>query len=212
MANVLSYRIALIRKSFGLSQKDFGEKIGLTGSYISALELNKRTELSSSATKLISRVFNCSLEWLENGTCDLLLCRTIQREVSGNFDLIPVVVKKLNITEDFLNKIMECSITPSSAFVDKLREIGFQIDLENEKKTQEVLEKTEPGHGLPHYKKTFITGVKDTEVEELKKDRDWLRRQNDGLLDQNHKLLEQNVKLLDQNSQLFRIIESLQKD
>ena len=59
-------RIIEIRKSKGLSQDEFGGKIGLTYSAISAIEIGKNP-LKETNIRLICHVFRVREEWLRNG-------------------------------------------------------------------------------------------------------------------------------------------------
>ena len=61
-------RIRFLRKNIlTLSQKNFGEKIGLKQSTINDIESGKN-KLTDSNLKLICKVFNINEEWLRNGT------------------------------------------------------------------------------------------------------------------------------------------------
>lgn len=59
-------RVKNLRKELGLSQKSFGEKLGIKVSSVSAIEngVNKLTELMA---KSICRTFNVDYFWLTEG-------------------------------------------------------------------------------------------------------------------------------------------------
>lgn len=59
-------RIHILRKSLGLSQEQFGEKLGVSKTSISLLESNKTT-LSRQLRLAILREFNVNPDWLDNG-------------------------------------------------------------------------------------------------------------------------------------------------
>lgn len=65
-------RIKEIRKSLKLSQTDFGKRLGASRDVINNIE-NGRNEPTEIILKLISKEFNISLDWLENGEGDMTL-------------------------------------------------------------------------------------------------------------------------------------------
>lgn len=63
-------RIKLLRKSLGLTQERFGEKIGLKKNSISQIE-NGVNSLTEQILLSICREFNVNEEWLRNGTGEM---------------------------------------------------------------------------------------------------------------------------------------------
>ena len=63
-------RLKGLRKLKNLTQKEFGEKIGITGATISAIEQGKRT-LTERNIVFICERFNINEEWLRYGTGDM---------------------------------------------------------------------------------------------------------------------------------------------
>jgi transcriptional regulator with XRE-family HTH domain len=59
-------RLKEVRLKLGLIQKDFAEKMGITGSFISELEKGKKAP-GMSVLKRLSNEFNISLDYLING-------------------------------------------------------------------------------------------------------------------------------------------------
>lgn len=59
-------RIKLLRKDTGLSQKEFGDKLGVSRDVISNIELG-RVEPKESLIKLICKEFNIDYIWLTTG-------------------------------------------------------------------------------------------------------------------------------------------------
>lgn len=66
----LQNRIKEIRRTFKLTQSEFGERIGVKGNTITGYETGVRTP-SDAAIKSICREFNCSEDWLRTGTGDM---------------------------------------------------------------------------------------------------------------------------------------------
>lgn len=81
-------RIKIIRKSLGLSQEAFGEKVGVTKTAICALEANRRN-LTEQMAKSICREFNVNYGWLKHGEGEMFdnTPDTLLDEVIKSFDL-----------------------------------------------------------------------------------------------------------------------------
>lgn len=68
--NGIGFRIKLLRKERNLSQKEFAERICVSQSYLSRVELDKEIP-TQMLLKLISLEYNCTLEWLEKGNGEM---------------------------------------------------------------------------------------------------------------------------------------------
>jgi len=66
----LNERLKYIRNHFKLSQDEFGKKINVTRSHVSALEKSKRT-ITDRIINDICREFNVNEEWLRYGTGEM---------------------------------------------------------------------------------------------------------------------------------------------
>lgn len=66
----MNERIKKLRKYLDLTQKEFGERIGIKGNTIANYELG-RNEPIDAVISLICREFNVSEEWLRNGTGEM---------------------------------------------------------------------------------------------------------------------------------------------
>jgi transcriptional regulator with XRE-family HTH domain len=64
-------RLKILRKSLGLTQGKFGEKIGMSDVAISHME-SGRTALSKQNIRLICLTFGVNEEWLEKGVGDMM--------------------------------------------------------------------------------------------------------------------------------------------
>ncbi len=86
----MNNRIRFLRKNIlTLSQKNFGEKIGLKQSTINDIESGKN-KLTDSNLKLICKVFNINEEWLRNGTEPIF--------IKKDNDLISLIKKELTLS------------------------------------------------------------------------------------------------------------------
>lgn len=64
--DTINERIKYIRKDLKMSQKDFGEKIGLKPNSLSDIETEKNS-LTEQILKAVCREFNVSEQWLRKG-------------------------------------------------------------------------------------------------------------------------------------------------
>lgn len=91
-------RIKLLRKTLGLSQRDFGIKLGITDASVSRLEKGDRNP-SEQTIKSICREFSVNYAWLMEGLGDMFsaLPETLLDEVAEEYeldDLDKVLVKR----------------------------------------------------------------------------------------------------------------------
>ena len=66
MMDTINERIKYIRKDLKMSQKDFGEKIGLKPNSLSDIETEKNS-VTEQTLKAVCREFNVSEQWLRKG-------------------------------------------------------------------------------------------------------------------------------------------------
>ncbi len=78
---ILNDRIKLIRKSLGLTQDEFGKRLGLTRGAITNIELNK-TEPKPLLIDLICRIFNVNEDWLRTGEGEMFLPLTRSEKIA----------------------------------------------------------------------------------------------------------------------------------
>lgn len=84
----MNERIKLLRKTIGLSQRDFGAKIGISDPAVSKIE--KGTNIPSEQTvKSICREFNVNYAWLLEGKGEMFsaLPETLLDEVAEEYEL-----------------------------------------------------------------------------------------------------------------------------
>ena len=81
MKKILNDRIKLIRKSLGLTQDEFGKRLGLTRGAITNIELNK-TEPKPLLIDLICRIFNVNEDWLRTGEGEMFLPLTRSEKIA----------------------------------------------------------------------------------------------------------------------------------
>lgn len=70
MSDKIQPRIKTLRQTLGMSQTDFGRKIGVTRSVLSNLDLGITT-LRDPLLSLVCSVFNVRREWLETGSGEM---------------------------------------------------------------------------------------------------------------------------------------------
>ena len=59
-------RLALVRKTLNLTQREFAEKISVTTGFVASMELGDR-KVNMRIMKLVSSIFNVNLQWMETG-------------------------------------------------------------------------------------------------------------------------------------------------
>lgn len=87
-------RIKELRKKLNISQKEFGEKIGVTDTSISKIEKGERNP-SEQTIKSICREFNVSIMWLKEGLGDMFtnLPETLLDELADEYNLSDIQIK-----------------------------------------------------------------------------------------------------------------------
>ena len=113
-------RLRIVRKSLGMTQTEFGEKIGIGTSGISKIEVGLNS-LTDSLCFLICRTFNVRREWLETGEGEMF------EPAAVTSDYIDRIVKEYNqggVFRDFLETYMYLS-PEHRALMDKFVEMAF---------------------------------------------------------------------------------------
>ena len=84
-------RVKAVRQALGLSQQEFGSRIGIKISAMSYLESGK-SRLTESNAILICKEFNVSREWLLNGTGEMFLPESSDSldALAEQYDLTPL--------------------------------------------------------------------------------------------------------------------------
>ena len=78
-------RIRALRKTFGLTQSEFGDKIGVKGNTITNYENGNRS-ISDAVLLSICREFGCEESWLRTGEGDMFPPKTEEEELSALFE------------------------------------------------------------------------------------------------------------------------------
>ena len=80
----MNERIKAVRLALGISQEEFGKRLGVTRGAITNIELNK-VEPKPLFVDLICREFNVNEDWLKNGAEPMFLQRSRNEEPSAFF-------------------------------------------------------------------------------------------------------------------------------
>jgi len=89
-------RLRLVRKEIGLNQVDFANKIGLTQTSMSMIELGKAS-LTEKNIKLICATFAVDEDWLRNGTGEMFGVESPYEK-----ELLEVFSKLTEDTQEFI--------------------------------------------------------------------------------------------------------------
>ena len=117
-------RVKLVRKTLGLTLEKFGEKVGVQKSAISKIEKGENG-ITDQMCKSICREFNVSDEWLRDGTGDIFVDLSKERQLARFFG-------DVQIDEGFKKRFISALSTMTVdewAFIErKMREI-FEEDV-----------------------------------------------------------------------------------
>ncbi|MFR1481163.1 MAG: helix-turn-helix domain-containing protein [Hydrogeniiclostridium mannosilyticum] len=80
----MNERIKAVRLALGISQEEFGKRLGVTRGAITNIELNK-VEPKPLFVDLICREFNVNEDWLKDGAEPMFLQRSRNEELSAFF-------------------------------------------------------------------------------------------------------------------------------
>jgi transcriptional regulator with XRE-family HTH domain len=100
-------RLSLLRKSLGLTQKDFGSRLNLSDAMISHLELGLKN-IHPRTVKLLTHIFGVSPEWLLNGTGSMFIPNSIpevQKRLIEVFDQLTPAAQKLAV--EYVKKLLD---------------------------------------------------------------------------------------------------------
>ena len=78
---ILNDRIKALRKSLGLTQKNFADSVSLKRQTIASYEIGKITP-SDSTISLICKVFNVNPDWLKDGKGEMFIERTRDEQIA----------------------------------------------------------------------------------------------------------------------------------
>jgi len=86
----INERLALVRKSLKLTQRDFAQKISVATGFIASMEIGDR-KVNPRIMKLISSEFDINLHWLETGEGEMFY-----NSSEKDIEEIITLYKKLN--------------------------------------------------------------------------------------------------------------------
>lgn len=110
-------RVKAVRQALGLSQQEFGSRIGIKISAMSYLESGK-SRLTESNAILICKEFNVNREWLLNGTGEMFL-----PESSGAVDALAAQYDLTPLERDMVENYCKLSKAQRQAFWDVMQKI-----------------------------------------------------------------------------------------
>ena len=121
----MNERLKYIRNHFKLSQDEFGKKINVTRSHVSALEKSKRT-ITDRIINDICREFNVNEEWLRHGTGEMFI-----QNINNNQGGTLMDNELLNILKSIQTKIdsIENKVTSIEERMDKgFNDLSHRMD------------------------------------------------------------------------------------
>lgn len=94
----MSERLKFLRDELGLNQTEFSDKLNVTSTTISKIEKGQRN-LTDRMMNDICREFMVNKEWLMNGTGDMFISTTMDKDIAG------LMGKVLADNDEFLKKV-----------------------------------------------------------------------------------------------------------
>lgn len=124
----MNTRITDVRKTVGLTQGEFAEKLGLTRNFISLIENGNRVP-SDRTISDICREFGVSENWLRTGEGDMRIPRSRDEEIAD------MVGKALTGSSEFKKAVIRMICTRNESELDALEKMLTQLvaDLEKNK-------------------------------------------------------------------------------
>ena len=105
----MNNRIKQARKALGLTQSEFGTRIGISGASISKLESGDRNP-SDQTLMLIASEFQVSLQWLQTGTGDMFTQgHTLADELAKKYSF-PDITRKLLVEYEKLDEDQQAAV------------------------------------------------------------------------------------------------------
>jgi len=86
----INERLALVRKSLKLTQRDFAKKISVATGFIASMETGDR-KVNPRIMKLVSSIYDVNIQWLETGEGEMFYSCS-EKDIDEIIDLY----KKLN--------------------------------------------------------------------------------------------------------------------
>ena len=116
----MNTRITNVRKSVGLTQGEFAEKLGLTRNFISLIENGNRIPSDRTITD-ICREFGISEKWLRTGEGDMHIPRNRDEEIAE------MVGRALSGDNEFKKSVIRMICTRSESELDALEKMLTQL-------------------------------------------------------------------------------------
>lgn len=93
----MNQRLRVVRKSLGMSQKDFAREMGLTQTFLSMMEGDK-SRITDKNVKLICATYNVNEEWFRDGVGEMFSSTPHEKELHEIYQkLMPASQKYLTL-------------------------------------------------------------------------------------------------------------------
>lgn len=134
----MNERIKAVRLALGISQEEFGKRLGVTRGAITNIELNK-VEPKPLFVDLICREFNVNEDWLKNGAEPMFLQRSRNEELSAFFGDL------LNGEPDFKHRLISVM---SRLSVDQWQMLADMANMLVEEMQRKAVPRIRGRHGI----------------------------------------------------------------
>lgn len=113
----INKRVKLLRKQLGLSQTEFGNKVGIAQGHMTNIETGRR-EVTEKSIKVICLQFNVNEEWLRTGNGEMF--------VEDDNTLLAQLSKQYNL-DDFSRRFVETYIKLPEAQRKAVKDFAYAV-------------------------------------------------------------------------------------
>lgn len=122
-------RIKEVRKALGLSQEEFGRRLGVTRGAVTNIEFNK-VEPKPLFVELICREFDVNEEWLRTGEGEMFVEKTRDEELAQFFG--EVLSEEPDLRRRLLSAMSRLDIEQWAMLADVARRLVAELDAEKD--------------------------------------------------------------------------------
>lgn len=113
----MNHRIKELRKSLGLTQAEFGKRIGVAANTVTNYEAGLRTP-KGSVLLMMTKEFKVDIDWLKTGRGDMFL--TVPEDAIDDF---AVEFGLTDIAKEFLREFVKFSANDQKEFLGYLKRL-----------------------------------------------------------------------------------------
>ena len=133
--NDINSRLALLRDNLGLSQENFGAKVGVSRSVIKNIEYNL-TAPKPEFIALVCKIYNVSPSWLTTGEGEMFMPKSEEQEIESIFTNAqcedPRKYKLLKVLARAISELPDEAIAAICDYAKEIADAAEDTDSPNE--------------------------------------------------------------------------------